>query len=76
MVEQSSQSVPASESGVRVYGEQRGAAVTDFDRDGRVDLVVTQNGRETKLFRNLAAKPGLARQAFRPSQKTRPRSEQ
>jgi hypothetical protein len=50
-------SVPASESGVRVYGEQRGAAVTDFNRDGRVDLVVTQNGRETKLFRNIAAKP-------------------
>jgi hypothetical protein len=50
-------SVPASESGVRVYGEQRGAAVTDFNRDGRVDLVVTQNGRETKLFRNDAAKP-------------------
>jgi len=49
--------VAAGESGVRVYGEQRGAAVTDFDRDGRVDLVVTQNGRETKLFRNLAAKP-------------------
>ncbi len=50
-------SMPASESGVRVYGEQRGAAVTDFDRDGRVDLVVTQNGRETKLFRNVRAKP-------------------
>jgi hypothetical protein len=31
--------------------------VTDFNRDGRVDLVVTQNGRETKLFRNIAAKP-------------------
>jgi hypothetical protein len=53
------ESVRASESGIRVYGEQRGAAVTDFDRDGRVDLVVTQNGRETKLFRNLAAKPSL-----------------
>jgi hypothetical protein len=49
--------VPVSESGVRVYGEQRGAAVADFDRDGRVDLVVTQNGRETKLFRNDAARP-------------------
>jgi hypothetical protein len=49
--------VPASESGVRVYGEQRSAAVTDFDRDGRVDLVVTQNGRETKLYRNLTARP-------------------
>jgi hypothetical protein len=31
--------------------------VTDFNRDGRIDLVVTQNGRETRLFRNIAAKP-------------------
>jgi hypothetical protein len=44
---------------VAVYGEQRGAAVTDFDQDGRVDLVVTQNGAETKLFHNVGAKPGL-----------------
>jgi hypothetical protein len=46
-------------SGVNVYGEQRGAALSDFDADGRVDLVVTQNGAETKLYRNLGAKPGL-----------------
>ncbi|HZR16932.1 MAG TPA: VCBS repeat-containing protein [Verrucomicrobiae bacterium] len=51
--------VPGSESGVLVYGEQRGAAVADFDRDGRVDLVVTQNAAETRLFKNLKAKPGL-----------------
>ena len=52
-------SVPGQESGVKVYGEQRGCAVGDFDQDGRVDLVVTQNGAETKLFRNAKAKPGL-----------------
>jgi hypothetical protein len=34
-------------SGVRVYGEQRGAAVSDFDADGRPDLAVSQNGAET-----------------------------
>jgi hypothetical protein len=51
--------VPGQESGLRIYGEQRGAAVADFDGDGRVDLVVSQNGGETKLFHNLAAKPGL-----------------
>ncbi|MBI2948736.1 MAG: VCBS repeat-containing protein [Verrucomicrobia bacterium] len=46
-------------SGVFVYGEGRGAAVADFDADGRVDLAVGQNGAATKLFHNLAAKPGL-----------------
>jgi enediyne biosynthesis protein E4 len=49
----------AAESGISVHGEQRGAALGDFDRDGRVDVVVTQNGAETKLFRNTAAKAGL-----------------
>jgi hypothetical protein len=51
--------VPGQESGVRIYGEQRGAAVCDFDGDGRADLVVAQNSAETKLFRNALAKPGL-----------------
>jgi enediyne biosynthesis protein E4 len=52
-------SVPAARSGVRLHGEQRGCALSDFDQDGRVDLVVAQNGYETRLFRNLAAAPGL-----------------
>ena len=51
--------VPGPESGVRVYGEQRGCAVCDYDGDGRVDLVVTQNGAETKLYHNERARPGL-----------------
>lgn len=51
--------VPGQESGITVYGEQRGAAVADYDHDGRVDLVVTQNAAETRLFRNAAGKPGL-----------------
>ncbi len=46
-------------SGVMVYGEQRGAALADYDGDGRVDLAVSQNGAETKLYRNIGAKPGL-----------------
>jgi hypothetical protein len=51
--------VTGQESGVNVYGEQRGAALCDYDGDGRIDLVVTQNGAETKLFRNIGATPGL-----------------
>jgi hypothetical protein len=53
------QPVRGQESGVLVYGEQRGAALGDFDADGRVDLAVSQNGAATKLYRNAAARPGL-----------------
>ena len=51
--------VPGQESGVMIYGEQRGSAVGDFDGDARVDLLVAQNGGQTKLYRNERAKPGL-----------------
>jgi len=51
--------LPGTESGIAIYGEQRGAAVADYDHDGRVDLVVTQNGAATRLFHNARAKPGL-----------------
>ncbi|PYJ92808.1 MAG: hypothetical protein DME23_26930 [Verrucomicrobia bacterium] len=50
--------VAGQESGVMVYGEQRGAALCDYDGDGRIDLVVTQNGAETKLYHNVGAQPG------------------
>lgn len=53
------EAVAGQQSGIEAYGEQRGSAVSDFDGDGRADLVVTQNGAATKLFRNVAAKPGL-----------------
>lgn len=51
--------VPGQESGVTLYGEQRGSAVGDFDEDGRPDLVITQHGSSTRLLRNAQAKPGL-----------------
>ena len=31
----------------------------DYDGDGRVDLVVTQNGNATKLYHNVRARPGV-----------------
>lgn len=51
--------LPSDESGITVHGEQRGAAATDYDRDGRLDLAVAQNGAETRLFHNQLARPGL-----------------
>jgi len=51
--------VPGQQSGLKIHGEQRGAALSDFDGDGRVDLVVAQNAAETKLYRNEGARPGL-----------------
>ncbi len=38
------------ESGVQIWGEQRGAAWGDVTGDGQPDLVVTQNGAATRLF--------------------------
>jgi enediyne biosynthesis protein E4 len=51
--------MPGQDSGVNVYGEQRGSAAGDFNEDGRVDLVVTQNGSVTRLFQNSGGKPGV-----------------
>ena len=46
-------------SGIKVYGEQRGAAFADFNMDGQIDLLITQNGAQTKLFQNINSNPGL-----------------
>lgn len=55
-------------SGIKVYGEQRGAALSDFNRDGKVDLAVTQNGAETKLYLNKTEKTGLQIKLIGPSE--------
>ena len=51
--------VPGQVSGILVYGDQRGAAFADYDGDGRVDVVISQNGADTKLYHNERAAPGL-----------------
>jgi hypothetical protein len=51
--------VPGQTSGIRLYGDQRGAAVSDFNHDGRVDLAVGQADGTLALFVNQGARPGL-----------------
>lgn len=51
--------VDGSVTGIKIYGEQRGAAVADFNHDGRVDLCVSQNGGATKLYIHESGKRGL-----------------
>jgi len=53
------EAMPPAATGLRAPGEQRAAAAADYDHDGRPDLVLTQNGAETLLFRNIRALPGL-----------------
>ena len=51
--------VDANLSGVLVLGEQRGAALADFNHDGRVDVAVSQNNGATKLYLNQHSKSGF-----------------
>ena len=51
--------VDASVTGIKIDGEQRGAALADFNHDGRVDLAVSQNNAPTRLYINQLARRGL-----------------
>ncbi len=51
--------VSGTQSGVKIYGEQRGVALADFNGDAKLDFAVAQNGNQSKLFRNRVDKRGL-----------------
>ena len=53
------ETISGIESGIEVYGEQRGSAVSDFNQDGRPDIIITQNGALARLYQNKEARPGL-----------------
>jgi hypothetical protein len=59
--------VPGQKTGIKVYGEQRGAALGDYNGDGKVDLAVSQNGNNTKLYLNQTRKSGITIQLDGPS---------
>jgi hypothetical protein len=50
---------PSAPSGIAIYGDGRGSATADFDRDGRLDLAVGQNGGPTVLLKNQGGEPAL-----------------
>ncbi len=51
--------VPSVASGIRLLAAQQACAVADYDRDGRLDLAVTQNSDATVLLRNQGSQVGL-----------------
>jgi len=51
--------VEAAVTGIHLEGEQRTAALADFNHDGRVDLAVSQNSSKTKLYLNQCAARGI-----------------
>lgn len=53
------EAIEASVSGLALDGEQRGAAVADFNHDGRADLVIAQSGAPARLWVNQGARRGL-----------------
>lgn len=52
--------VPGHISGVKIYGDPRGAALGDINNNGKVDLIVSQNSSKTRLFFNKTEKSGYS----------------
>ncbi|MCD8534259.1 MAG: VCBS repeat-containing protein [Verrucomicrobia bacterium] len=53
------QSLSPTVSGIRIHGDMRAAAISDFNNDQRPDLAVSLNGKHVLLFENQLANPGL-----------------
>jgi hypothetical protein len=51
--------MPHFQSGIKLLGEQRGAACADWNHDGRLDLIVGQNNGKAHLYSNQSAEPGV-----------------
>ena len=51
--------MPGQESGVRIYGDQRGAAYSDMNHNGKLDIAVGQNSYQTAILINELASPGI-----------------
>lgn len=51
--------IDGSRSGIKLYGDQRGAALGDFNNDGRTDIAVSQHGGQTGLFVNRTVTSGI-----------------
>ena len=52
-------SLSASESGLKAFGQGRGLALCDFNHDGRLDFVSSQNAGPTKTYLNQSEGSGL-----------------
>ncbi|MDZ7695329.1 MAG: CRTAC1 family protein [Balneolaceae bacterium] len=59
--------IPGQKSGIIAYGDQRGAALSDFNGDGKVDFALSQNAAATKLFLNQVEKQGFSVQLRGPA---------
>ena len=53
------EALDANVTGISANGEQRGAALADFNHDGRIDLVVAQDNGPTRFYLNRQGRPGL-----------------
>ncbi|MDZ7715739.1 MAG: ASPIC/UnbV domain-containing protein [Balneolaceae bacterium] len=60
--------ISADSSGIEIYGEQRGSAVSDYNRDGKPDWWSLKNGSETKLYANNGSARGISIRLEGPSE--------